>query len=137
MATTDGFTFGTLDLGTVCDIADFSGVLLDGSSRGDLIVLANQPGAVWEPGPKGTYTFDIPVIFLTDDEDTAIGHLQTVQALEGVQDTMVRTVAGDDWEAEGVLIQVVVFWDLNARNLVEATLIFQNLDGTWTPVAGS
>ena len=85
MALTDTLLIGSTDVQTYADIADFSGVLQDGPQRGDLIELDGVAGAVWVPGPKGTYSFAVPVIMQSDDEDTAMGQLASLQALVGTR----------------------------------------------------
>ena len=139
MATTDGLLIDALDVNTYADISDFSGVLGEGPWRGDLITMANQPGALWFPGAGGdTYSFDVPLLMKSDDEDTALGQLATFMALRGTQVTLTRTVAGSDSTCEAVMTAgIPVVWNLEERNLIGCTLIFQNLSGGWTPVAGS
>lgn len=139
MATTDGLLIDALDVQTVADIADFSGVLMEGPWKGDLVEFDFQPGAAWEPGDGGeTYSFDLPLIMLSDDEDTALGNLATLMALRGTQVVLTRTVAGADSTCDAAIIaSIPVEWNLDARNLVGCTLVFQNLSGGWTPVAGS
>lgn len=130
MALTDTLLIGSTDVQTYADIADFSGVLQDGPQRGDLIELDGVAGAVWVPGPKGTYSFAVPVIMQSDDEDTAMGQLVALQALVGTQYTLTRT--NDYATCEAVMTAAIeVGWNLEARNLLEGVLVFQNLSGTW------
>lgn len=138
MALTDTLIIEGVDVQTYADISDFSGVLMDGPQRGDLVEFDFVAGAEWVAGPKGTYSFPVPLIMQSDDEDVAMGQLASLQAMVGTQVTLLRVAAGGYDTCEAVMTAAIeVGWNLDARNLLEAVLMFQNLSGTWTPVAGS
>lgn len=131
------FLIDTTDVQDNAHITDWSGILSDGPTRGDLIEKDYVPGAVWQPGPAGTYSYDVPVTMKSHTHDVAVGQLRTLQALKGVQRTFSRTLLVNGVSTtethEGVIISAVqVSNDLRVKNKIDAMLIIQNLSGGWS-----
>ena len=118
-------------------IVSAEGLLSTGPSRGDLIELDFQPGAVWQPGPAGTHLFEVPVVMNTPVQDVALGKLRIIQSWEGVQRTLVRRLTVDGVQISDTCQAVMasatrVVWDFRQRGKVGAVLSFQALT-PWTP----
>lgn len=125
------------DLSSLALITSFEGILADGPTRGDLIEKDWTPGAVWQPGPAGTYTFPVPVTMLSHVPDVALGQLRTIQALKGVQRTFTRRInvngAGISETCQGVIASATeVSWDFRQRDKIDAVVVIQNLSGGWS-----
>lgn len=138
MSTTTGDTvlWNATDVQDYADIADMSGILAAGPTRGDLILMDWQAGAVWQAGPADTYSMDLPLIMKSDDDGTALEQLRAVQAWRGTQGVLTRRIAVGstqvDETCEAVCVNAVaVEWSFDARNLVGCVLVFQNLSGGW------
>lgn len=126
-------TIGTLDLSTVAHIESWEGILDAGTVGGDLIELDFQPGAVWVPGERETYSFVVPLAMKGTTPTTAVPQLQAVQALIGVEKTFTREYLSSTETCQGVVTSVTVVWDFaESRQLLRAVLTCQNLDGGWS-----
>ena len=128
---------GGTNLSTTAHITDWSGILMEGPTNGDLIELDFQPGAVWQGGTAGTYSFSVPLVMKSQDVPTAIAHAKAIQALRGTAGTVTRvytTTAGTVTETcQGIVTEAVpLAWDLGLRTKVGLVLEIQNLSGTWT-----
>jgi hypothetical protein len=127
-----------VDVQTVADIMDLSGILSTGPYRADLIVRDWEPGAVAQIGPPDAYTMDLPLLMKSDDPATALGQLRTVQGWAGRILTVTRvitvgaTVVTETCQA-CIVSATAVDWLFDARNLIGCVLMIQNLDGGWTP----
>lgn len=124
-------------LSTLALITSWEGILSDGPTRGDIIEQDWLPGALWQPGPAGTYSFEVPVTMLSHTPDVAIGQLRTIQGWKGVQRTLTRQitvngVAVSETCAAVMVNAVQVRWDLKLRSKIDAVLVFQNLSGGWS-----
>jgi hypothetical protein len=127
-----------VDVQSVADIMDLSGILSTGPYRADLIVRDWEPGAVAQIGPPDAYTMDLPLLMKSDDPNVAMQQLRTVLSWAGQVTTITRvlTVAGSvvTETCQGAIVSATTIeWSLDAPNLLGALLMIQNLDGTWTP----
>jgi hypothetical protein len=127
-----------VDVQTVADIMDLSGMLSTGPYRADLIVRDWYPGAVAQVGPADAYTMDLPLLMKSDDPATALQQLRTVQAWAGRELTVTRVLtvgaATVTETARAVIVSATtVDWAFDARNLIGCVLMIQNIDGGWTP----
>lgn len=134
--TSDTVKWNGTDVQTYADIASMEGILAAGPTRGDLITLDWQPGAVWQAGPPDTYTMDLPLVMKSNDDGVAIQQLRAVQAWRGTQGVLTRVVtvgAAQVTEVcDAVIVNAVeVQWDFDGRNLVGCVLVIQNLSGGW------
>lgn len=123
-------------LAGTADIMDPSGLLSDAGAKGDLIEFDFQPGAVWQAGPRETYSFDVPVEFVGDRE-TALLELRALQAKVGALVTLTRRTSDAgvtrDETCQAVMVNAItVTWPTEDEQPKTAVLIFQQLDGGWT-----
>lgn len=119
-------------------ITDASGLISNGPQKGDIIEQDWLPGAIWQKGPKGTYSFPVPVIMVSREEDVAQGQLHDLQAFVGDQVTLTRrlTRRGVDVAetCQAVMASAVqVSWDFDRRQQLRAALVWQQLSGVWSP----
>lgn len=120
------------DIQTWCAITSAEGLLTNPPQRGDIIEQAWTDGAIWQKGPKGTYSFDVPVIMRSDQQDVALGQLRALQAFVGDQVTLTRrlTVNGVvvNEACQAVMASATrVVWNFRQRKQIRAILIFQSL----------
>lgn len=125
------------DVQTWCAITDASGLISNGPQRGDLIEADWAAGATWQPGEKAAYTFDVPVIMRSSQQDVAFGQLRALQAFVGAEVTLTRRLvvngATVNETCQAVMVNAVeVQWDFTARAQLRAALIFQQLSGAWS-----
>jgi hypothetical protein len=121
-----------VDIQAATHITDASGLLSNGPRRGDLIELDWDEGAEWQPGPRGTYSFDLPLVMKGGTLQDRLGNLKRTQALEGQTLILRRTVVTDagpvvDYARATVVSAVAVRWELRSRTFLRCTLIFQVL----------
>lgn len=126
-----------VDLQTYGWIVSAEGLLATGPYRGDLILQDWVPGAIWQPGPRDTYSFEVPVLMTSPQQDIALGRLRAIQAWQGDQKTLTRrlTVYGTEISetCQAVMVNAVqVSWDFGQRSKVGAVLVWQNLTGGWS-----
>lgn len=119
-------------------ITSAEGLLGTGPSKGDVIEQDWRDGAIWQQGPKGTYSFDVPVVLNSGAQDTNLGNLRALQAFTGQQVTLTRrlTVNGAQIAetCQAVLVNAVqVRWDFRRRSRIDCVLVFQNLSAGWSP----
>jgi len=123
------------DVRTWGEISSAEGLLTNAPARGDLIEQDWVVGAIWQAGPAGAYTFDVPLILSAATQDARLGDLRALQAYVGTQVTLTRrlTVDGADIDdtCEAVLVNAQPVWDFSTRNIMRAILMFQALTG-WT-----
>jgi hypothetical protein len=125
------------DIQTWAAIESAEGLLSNGPQRGDIIEQDWVAGAIWQPGPKGTYTFEVPVIMRSSVQTVAFGQLRALQAMVGTQKTLTRrlTVNGVvvNETCQAVMANAVqIGWDFSRRAQIRAVLVWQNLSGGWT-----
>lgn len=118
------------------EILSAEGLLGNGPIRADIISMDWLPGAIAQIGPRGTYTFEVPLILTGGTQDVRLGNLRQVQAWQGTQVTLTRrlTVDGADIDdtCEAVMVSAPqVQWDFGSRAAIRVILIFQVLS-PWT-----
>lgn len=123
-------------LAGVADIMDPSGLLSDAGSKGDLIEFDFQPGAVWQAGPRETYSFDVPVE-LVGDREQALTTMRSLQAKVGQQVTLTRRTSDAgvvrDETCDAVMVNAItVAWPTEDHAPKTAVLVFQQLSGAWS-----
>lgn len=122
---------GALDISTVAYITDARGLLQNGPVRGDLIELDFVPGAVWEPGEFGTYSFLLPVLCKGADESARLANFRTIQALQdGATRTLTRTFTAGSAVSESCTCVVTLAepaWDFGMADKFEVLLVIQVL----------
>lgn len=129
---TDTLLINGTDIQTWCAITSAEGLLSNPPQRGDLIEQDWTAGAIWQPGPKDAWTFDVPIIMRSSQQDIALGQLRALQAYVGTQVTLTRrlVVAGAvvNETCQAVMINSPqVQWDFSRRAQVRAVLLFQGL----------
>lgn len=129
-----------IDLQSLGWIVSAEGLLSTGPRKGDLIEMDWQAGAIWQPGPRDTYSFDVPLVLSSKFQDVALGRLRTIQAMQGTAHQLIRrlTVDGEQIEeyCDAVMISAPrVDWDFKKRSQIMVICIFQSLTGYWIPVS--
>lgn len=121
-----------VDIQTYAAITSAEGLLTNPPQKGDLIEQSWSDGALWQKGPKGPWTFEVPIICRSSQQDVALGQLRALQAYVGDQVTLTRrirvngTVINETCQA--VMANAVqVSWNLSRRSQLRAVLIFQGL----------
>jgi hypothetical protein len=125
------------DVRTWAYITNAEGLLSNAPQKGDIIEQDWVAGAIWQPGPKGPYTFEVPVVMKSRLQDVALGQLRAMQAYVGTQVTLTRrmTVNGAvvNETCQAVMANAVqVNWDFRTRARIDAILVWQQLSGVWT-----
>lgn len=129
-----------VDVQTWCAITNAEGLLSDAPQKGDLIEGDWTPGASWQKGPKGVYSFPVPVIMRSAQQDVAFGQLRALQAYVGQQVTLTRRLVVDgatvSETCQAVMTAAVqVQWELADRSekkpSLRAVLVWQNLSAGW------
>ena len=120
------------DIQTWAAITSAEGLLSNPPQRGDIIEQDWVDGAIWQKGPKGTYTFEVPIIMRSSQQDVALGQLRDIQAYVGDQVTLTRRLVVDgatiNETCEAVMANAVqVQWGFERRAQIRAVLIFQSL----------
>ena len=120
-------------------IVDANGLLSDGPAGGEVVPLDLTDGGMWRPQARPPYSFDVPVLMISTQQDVALGQLRHLQGYLGQPATLTRKIIVDGATVQetctGVLASAVqVQWDLERRSQVRATLIFTNLSGGWSPL---
>lgn len=120
------------DIQTVCAITSAEGLLSNPPQRGDIIERDWVDGAVWQKGPKGTYTFEVPVIMRSSQQDVAFGQLRALQAMVGDQKTLTRRLVVNgvtvNETCQAVMASAIhVRWAFERRAQVRAILVWQAL----------
>jgi hypothetical protein len=118
-------------------ITSAEGLLSEAPQKGDLLEFDFADGAVWVKGPKGPYTFEVPVVMTSRVQDVALGQLRALQSFVGDEVTLTRqlTVDGADVSetCQAVMASAVrVVWDFRNRARLDAVTVWQNLSGSWT-----
>lgn len=133
----DSLLINGTDIQTWAAVTDASGLLSNGPQKGDLIEGDWTAGAIWQQGPKGLYSFPVPVIMRSSQQDVAFGQLRALQAFVGTQVTLTRRLVVDgatvNETCQAVMTAAVqVDWDLSRRAQLRAVLVWQNLSGGWS-----
>jgi hypothetical protein len=133
---TDTILINGTDVQTWCAITNADGLLSNAPQRADIIEQDWTAGAIYQAGPKKTYTFDVPVIMRSSQQDVALGQLRALQAYVGTQVTLTRRLvvngATVNETCQAVMVNAVqVQWDFARRAQVRAVLVFQQLSGVW------
>ena len=128
------------DIRTWAYITSAEGLLSEGPQKGDLIEQNWVDGAIWQQGPKGPWTFEVPVVMKSRQQDVALGQLRALQALVGVQRVLTRhlTVNGASVSetCQAVMANAVqVSWNFSNRQRIDAVLVWQALH-PWLPAVG-
>lgn len=113
-------------------ITDASGLLSNPPQKGDTIEQDWSETTIWQKGPRGTWTFEVPIICRSSQQDLAFGQLRALQAYVGTQVTLTRrlTVNGAvvNETCQAVMANAVqVQWSFAARAQIRAVLIWQGL----------
>ena len=121
-----------VDVRTWGYVTSAEGLLSNGPQKGDLLEFDFADGAVWVKGPKGPYTFDVPLVMKSRVQDVALGQLRALQALVGDQKTLTRrlTVNGANVSetCQAVMASAVqVNWNFANRARVDCVLVWQAL----------
>lgn len=121
-----------VDLQTVCAITSAEGLLSNPPQKGDVIEMDWVDGAVYQKGPKGPYTMEVPVIMRASQQDVALGQLRTLQAMVGDQKTLTRRLVVNgvtiNESCEAVMVNAPqIRWDFRKRAQIHAVLIWQVL----------
>ena len=125
------------DVQTWAAITSAEGLLSNAPQRADIIEQDWVNGAIYQAGPKKTYSFDVPVIMRSSQQDVAFAQLRALQAFVGTQVTLTRRLvvsgATINETCQAVMVNAVqVQWDFTRRAQVRAVLVFQQLSGVWT-----
>jgi hypothetical protein len=125
------------DIRTWAYITSAEGLLSAAPQKGDLLEFDFVDGAGWVKGPKGPYTFEVPVVMTSRQQDVALGQLRALQSFVGDQVTLTRqlTVNGSDISetCQAVMASAVhVSWNFSNRPRIDAVMVFQNLSGSWS-----
>jgi hypothetical protein len=125
------------DIRTWANITNAEGLLSNAPTKADIIEQDWTAGAIYQKGPKGTYQFDVPVIMTSREQDVAMGQLRALQAFEGTQVTLTRTLTVNGVQVsescQAVMTNAVeVVWNFDFRQQVRAVLIWQQLSGAWS-----
>lgn len=120
------------DIQTWAAVTSAEGLLSNGPQKGDLIEQDWSDGAIWQKGPKGTYSFPVPVIMRSSQQDVAFGQLRSLQAYVGTQVTLTRRLvvngATVNETCQAVMTAAVqVQWEFTARAQLRAVLVWQVL----------
>jgi hypothetical protein len=123
------------DIRTWGYVMSAEGLLSEAPAKGDLVERDFADGAVWQPGPRGPYTFEVPVMMRSRVTDVALGQLRDLQAFIGVQVTLTRrlTVDGVDIAetCQAVMVSAPrVVWDFSNRQRIDCVTVWQAL-GVW------
>lgn len=121
-----------VDIQTWCAITSAEGLLSNPPQKGDVIEQGWTDGAIWQKGPKGPYTFEVPVIMRSSEQDVALGQLRALQAMVGDQKTLTRRLVVNgvtiNETCQAVMANAVqVNWSFAKRAQVRAVLIWQAL----------
>lgn len=117
-------------------ITNAEGLLSNPSQKGDVIEQEGADGAIWQKGPRGPWTFEVPIIMRSSQQDVAFGQLRALQAYVGNQVTLTRRLVVDgatiDESCQAVMANSVqISWDFSRRAQLRAVLIWQGLT-PWT-----
>jgi hypothetical protein len=124
------------DIRTWAYITNAEGLLGNAPQKGDLIEQDWVAGAIWQKGPKGTYSFDVPVVMKSRVQTEALAQLRALQAFVGDQYTLTRRLTVNSVDVtetcQAVMINAVsVTWNFANRERLDALLLFQNLSAGW------
>lgn len=124
------------DIQTWAAITSAEGLLTDPPQRADIIEQDWSDGAIYQAGPKAAWTFEVPIICRSRQQDVALGQLRALQAMVGDQKTLTRRLVVDgatiDETCQAVMVaSPQVRWDFAVRAQIRAVLIWQGLT-PWT-----
>lgn len=130
-----------VDLATWAMISSAEGLLSTGPIGGDVIERDWVPGAIWQPGPAKTYTFEVPWVMRSSQQATAMQLYRDLVAAckMGQQVTLTRrltvgvglTQISETCQAV-CASAVTVSWDFGRRAQFGAVTTWQNLSGGWS-----
>ena len=120
------------DVQTWCAITSAEGLLSNPPQRGDLIEQDWVAGAIWQAGPKDAWTFDVPVIMRSSQQDVALAQLRQLQSWQGTVRTLTRRLVVNGATINETCTAVMVNspqvqWDFSRRAQIRAVLVFQGL----------
>ena len=123
---------GGTDVRTWGEILSAEGLLADAPQKADLIEQDWSDGAIYQRGPKGTYSFELPLILTGGGQDVKLGKLRAVQALVGTKYTLTRrlTVNGTDIADTCSAVMTAapqVVWQFAARSQIRVVMVWQVL----------
>jgi hypothetical protein len=132
---TDRFYVNATDVETVGCIMSFDGIFTEGPYGGDLLEFDWQPGAVWIPGPKKTYTFDVPLSLAGPTYADTQAALTTIKLWRGQNLTLTRKyMSGVTAKVETCTAVMIseLSPTLQFMRFATVPLLFQNLSGGWS-----
>jgi len=133
------------DLNIGC-IEDWAGILSEASISGDIIAQDWVDGAIWQQGPKKTYSFDVPFTALVSDAvnpnvwDSYSHGIDVLKTFRGPLLTLRReffSSAGTRVrreQAAGMLVTDLAM-KVGIGRVLSSTCVYQNLSGKWTGVS--
>lgn len=134
------FKVSTTDVETYGCIQSWDGILSEGPYKGDIIEQDWVAGAVWVPGTKKVYSFDVPILLDAATLDENIQSFDSIKAWQGTEYQLSRiftvSTASRTQTCQGVMVSDLQPRVLAAR-FIKLTLVFQNLSGLWTTSVGS
>lgn len=113
-------------------VTSAEGLLSNPPQKADIIEQAWTDGAVYQQGPKAAWTFEVPLIMRSSQQDIALGQLRALQALVGDQVTLTRRLVVDgvtvNETCQAVMVSAPhVVWDFSRRAQIRAVLVWQGL----------
>lgn len=120
------------DVQTWAAIVSAEGLLSNPPIRADILEQDWVAGALVQIGPKKTWTFEVPLICRSSQQDIALGQLRALQAFTGTQVTLTRRLvvngATVNETCQAIMINSPqVVWDFARRAQIRAVLLFQGL----------
>ena len=120
------------DIQTWAAITRAEGLLTNPPHKGDVIESDWLDGAIWQKGPKGPWTFEVPIICRSSQQDIALGQLRALQAFTGTQVTLTRRIVVNGSVVSETCQAVMVnspqvLWSFDRRAQIRAILIWQGL----------
>ena len=114
-------------------ITSVEGLWANGPFKGDLIEQDWRDGAVWQAGPRGPHTFEVPLLMRDDlSEGQRTHQLRWLQAWEGQTVTVTRRLvdglADVSETCQAVVASAVqIDWNFESRRFMRAIMVFQAL----------
>jgi hypothetical protein len=132
----DTLLINSVDIRTWAYITNAEGLLSRAPQKGDLIEQDWVAGAIWQKGPKAAFTFEVPVVMKSRQQDVALGQLRALQAMVGDQKALTRRLTVNGVEVSETMQAVManavqIGWQFSSRARVDAVLVWQALED-WT-----
>lgn len=138
------FFVESTDIETLGCLQSIDGIFSEGPIRGDIIEQDWLPGAIWQRGEPGTYSFDVPLALSSPDPAHPYLYdpmwvVDVIKTWRGPQLTLERRVplSGGTFRREtcqAVLVSPLPPNILGAK-FARVVLVFQNLSGQWNVVS--